>query len=273
MRLDCKITDRIKADFSALWRCEHHGNTLEISTPYRMPDSTLFKLFMTERGDRLIACDGGSIWELIRERCGLAEESALMELQAMADENQIKVGRDHRGPIFYKDCRDENSISSISFDVVNFAVLVSNVMISLGADEIEEKEQTKRFNTTAQEYIQNLLRPDQRLLPHHSISGVPDVKFSAVIESRSRLVIVSYIGGSDVSQFRKNAGDTALNFKEAWASSTGVRINRTIPILNDGARGYDPSKIASRLLELKHLSKQEPITWTERDQLKPLLAA
>lgn len=272
MRLDCKITEHIKADFNALWRCEHRGATLQISTPYRMPDSTLFTLFFTERGDRLIACDGGRIWEMIRELSELSEHESLVELRALAMENGIKESKDQNGPIFYKDCREEKLVSSIAFDVANFATMAANVMVSI-ADDREEKEKEKRFNTTAGDYIQGVLRADQRLMRHHEIQGVPDVKFSAVIESQSRLLIVSYIGGTTVSEFRKNAGDVALNFKDARASSMGQRINRTIPVLNNGARGYDPSKLAPRLQELRQLARQEPITWTERDALKGLLRA
>ena len=272
MRLDCTITEHIKADFNHLWRCTHRGNTLEISTPYVMPDSTLFTLFLAQRADRIIACDGGRIWELVKERCQLPEGEALAELQALANENDVKQTQDHGVPVFYKDCREEKLVSSIAFDVANFATMAASVMISL-ADDREEKEQEKRFNTTAGDYIQTILRPDQRLMRHHEIQGVPDVKFSGVIESRSRLTIVSYIGGTTVSEFRKNAGDVALNFKDARASSMGQRINSTIPILNNGARGYDPAKLAPRLQELKQLAKQEPITWLERDALKGLLAA
>ena len=86
-------------------------------------------------------------------------------------------------------------------------------------------------------------------------------------------MIVSYIGGTTVSEFRKNAGDVALNFKDARASSMGALINKTIPILNDDARGYDPSKLAPRLQELRQLAQQPPIIWSHPERLKALMEA
>jgi hypothetical protein len=273
MRLDCKITDRIREEFDTLWRCEQRGNTLEIATPYRMPDSTLFTLFLTQRAQRYIACDGGRIWELLRERCELEEKDWLAELRALAKAHGLKEGSDEGTPVFFKDCQEEKLIGSISFDVANFATMAANVLLSIDREEEDEKEKETRFQRDADTFIRSVLRPDQTLQKNHQIDRGPDVRFSAVISSSSNLWIVSYIGGAGPSLFRKNISDAAYSFKEAWESPLGKngRIKRTIPLLNSRARGYQPRRLAHRLSELKHEAKQEPLSWSENYQLERLL--
>src|SRR4051812_28375131 len=104
MRLDCNITDRIREEFCALWSCSQIGETLEIVTPYLMPDSRLFVLYVTERNDRLIACDGGRIWELASAHSDRPREETLADLRALAKANEIKEGNANATPLFYKDC-------------------------------------------------------------------------------------------------------------------------------------------------------------------------
>lgn len=129
MTISHSLYEKIKGEFNTLWSFSKLGNTVEISTPYRMPDSTLFTLFLTKRGDRYIACDGGRLWELILDRCELPEDEAIAELRAMAKENGLKEGNDDGVPIFFKDCRKENLVGSISFDVASFATMAANVLI------------------------------------------------------------------------------------------------------------------------------------------------
>lgn len=133
MRLDCQITEVLKSDFNTLWRCQQRGKTIEISTPYRMPDSTLFTLFLTEREDRYIACDGGRIWELLEQHCELPKDEALEMLRELARERGLKEGTNEGTPVFYKDCRDVKLVSSITFDVANFATMAANVVLAIGS--------------------------------------------------------------------------------------------------------------------------------------------
>jgi hypothetical protein len=131
MRLTSEIIDLLRSDFNALWSCQQRGQTFEISTPYVMPDSTFFMLFLTERDDRFIACDGGGIWEVIRERLDKPNEpDALALLRSLAQYHGIKEGSLNECPIFYKDCREEKLISSIAFDITNFATMAATVVLA-----------------------------------------------------------------------------------------------------------------------------------------------
>ena len=278
MNLDCKITEQIMADFNALWRCSQRGETLEISTPFRMPDSTLFSLFLTELDSRFIASDGGGIAELLMEHSCLPEEEWKSELSALAKTQGLKEGSNEGMPIFFKDCREEKIISSISFDVANFATMAANLLIS--AEEVEEqaKETDSRFQSKAHEFLRETIRDTGRSFhTNYKIPNGPDVTFSAVIESSSNLWVVSYIMGSALKQFRSNLSDTAISFKEAWTSDAAPKIKRTIPLMNSDSHGYQPRRLRSRFQFLETEAKESPISWADNYLLtrgpRSLLAA
>lgn len=272
MTLDCKTADRIRQEFGTLWRCSKLGNTLEISTPYAMPDSTLFTLFLTTRGDRIIACDGGRIAELLTEFCDLPPDEWRMELDALAETHGLKVGSDHGTPVYFKECRDKKLIGSIAFDVANFALMAANVILAQ-ALAAEETEKEKRFVTEARAFIAGIKAHDQILQANFVLDDVPGVKFSVAVISSSRLWLVSCVSGSSLLAFRRNASDAALNMKDAWESRLRPHIVRMIPLLNNEAHGYEPRFLRTRIAELKKDARQEPVLWTERDRLAELLAA
>lgn len=128
MKIDCSIAETMKADFGALWRCSQRGNAVEVVTPFPMPDSTFLSLFFTQRGERLIACDGGGIWEVIRNSITGPKKDALIELRTLAADRHISEGENDGGPVFFKECKDEKLLSSIAFDLAHFAVAASNAI-------------------------------------------------------------------------------------------------------------------------------------------------
>src|SRR5438067_2224419 len=107
MNIDCTITDLIQRDFNALWKCQQRGNTLEITTPYLLPDSTLVSLFVTEKENRYIISDGGGIHEILAEYCTLPSDEITSALQGYAAKFHLKEGALSDGaPHFFKECSD-----------------------------------------------------------------------------------------------------------------------------------------------------------------------
>jgi hypothetical protein len=240
------------------------------SPPSRMPDSNLLTLFFTEREDRFIACDGGRIWELIRETKGIANKDVLVELRDLAEEYGLKEGEHDGEPIFFKECHDRKLISSIAFDLANFATMAAHVLLATFPEEEEEKE--TRFVTNARAYLEEIIDPRQKLYTNRPIPGVPHVKWSAIISTDSRLWIIPCINGATLTDFRKNTSDAALNLKEAFASNARPYIQRAIPLLNNTAAGYDPEKLHGRIEELAAEAKTPPVLWTNKDELRSLIA-
>jgi len=273
MSLDCSITDILKADFNTLWRCTHRCNTVEVVTPYLMPDSTFLTLFFTQRDDRLIACDGGRIWELIRETIGGSEDDAIGELRAIAEENQISEGENNGQPVFFKECKDKKLLSSIAFDLGNFATMASNVLLATYEDAPEEKVTT--FVKEVCGFLSQIIDvgPKRNLHFNHPVPGVSNVKFSAVVESTSRLSIVSCINGASFTEFRKNMVDAAFNLNRAWHSGTKAVLDMTVPVIHNTARGYDPEKLEEQIEDLRKKARTQPVLWSHKEELRKRLAA
>jgi len=269
MTLDCQITEALQRDFNALWKCRQLGETLEISTPYLLPNSTLFSLFLTQRGGRFIACDGGVISDLLNEHCPRPGDEMNAELRAMAGKFRMKEGAAEGRPLFFKDCTDPKLISSIAFDVANFAVMATSALVSATDDESGVPLE-RRFETRADQFLKSVVPPSFEFASRE-IPEVPGVRFGAVLTRASRVYLVSYVTGSNPTYFRRSVCDTAMSFKHAWHSSLANHIGRTIPVVNTEAAGYDADKLRWHFDELKHQSHSDLVRWDEKDRLAELL--
>src|SRR5437870_9715243 len=173
MKLDCQITDSLQRDFSALWKCQQRGNSLEITTPYLLPDSTLLSLFLTQRENRFIVCDGGGVFEVIEDYCPFPRPKAIAELQGYAHKFGLKQGHSEGKPLFFKDCDDIRLVSSLAFDVATFATMATSAMVA-SAEEIETED---RFKVKADAFLKTV-KPDLRVETRQRISEVPGFTFS-----------------------------------------------------------------------------------------------
>jgi hypothetical protein len=267
MKLDCQITESLQRDFSALWKCQQRGDSLEITTPYLLPDSTLLSLFLTQREGRFIVCDGGGVFEVIDDYCPFPQGKAIAALQGYAHKFGLKQGVSEGKPLFFKDCTDVQLISSLAFDVATFATIATSALVA-SSEEIETED---RFKISADAYLKAIKPSGVTIETRHQIDEVPGVKFSAVLKGASRLWLVSYVTGSSITYFRRSLADTVMNFKHAWQSSLKDYIGRTIPLVNDQATGYRPSELGWQMGELAHESRNSVVRWTEHEKIAELL--
>ena len=272
MNIDCEIIESLQSDFNSLWKCTKHGNTLEISVPYLLPNSTLFSIFLTKQGDRYIACDGGSITEILEEYCPLPVDEIYSSLEGMARKFSIKIGQNENIPLYFKDCTDAKLISSIAFDVANFAVMATSALVSASSDDLLESPQD-RFETKAESFIRSIKPRGLDMASRKEIQEVPGFKFSAVLNSNSKLWLVSYVTGSNLTHFRRSLNDTAKSFQHAWKSSISSAIVKTIPLVNSDAGGYQPMRLSWQFDDLAEDSHGPVIKWSEKERLEELFAA
>jgi len=267
MKLDCEIIESIQRDFSALWTCQQRGGSVELSTPYLLPDSTLLSLFLTERDGRFIVCDGSGVFDIIEEYCPLPRNKALLELKGFSRKFDIKEGHSEGKPLFFKDCDDIKLVSSLAFDLAAFAVMSTSALVA-SSEEITNED---KFKGVADTYLKSIKPQGIEIETRHTIQEVPGVKFSAVLKAPARLWIVSYVTGSDITYFRRSLADTALNFRHAWQSQLRNNIGATIPLLNDSATGYRPSEFGFQIEQLATEAHGPVVKWSEHEKLKELL--
>lgn len=269
MKLDCQITEALRRDFNALWKCEQKGNSLEITTPYLLPDSTLLSLFLTQRDNRFIVSDGGAAYEVINEYCPLPEAKAKSELLEYARKFGLKQGQSEGKPLFFKDCNEDKLISSLAFDVAAFATMATSALVA-SSEEIQNED---RFKSIADSYLKSITRQGVEIETRHTIQEVPGVRFSAVLTAAARIWIVSYVTGADVTYFRRSLADTAMNFRHAWHSQLSNNIGATIPLLNDNATGYQPAEFGFQIQQLADEARCPVVKWSEHEKIRDLLAA
>jgi hypothetical protein len=267
MKLDCQITDSLQRDFSALWKCQQRGNSLEITTPYLLPDSTLLSLFLTERENRFIVSDGGGVFEVIEDYCPYPAGKALSELEGYARKFGLKRGQSEGKPLFFKESDDIRLISSLAFDVASFATMATSALVA-GSEEIETED---RFKVKADAFLKEIKPAELTVQTRQRIPEVSGFTFSAVITAPARVWLVSYVTGSNITYFRRSLVDTMVSFQHAWQSPIGNNIGNTIPLLNDEAPGYRPSELGWQLNGLAEASRHAVVRWTEHEQIRELL--
>lgn len=271
-KIDCQITKLIQSDFGALWRCQQRGNTVEISTPYMLPDSSLFSVFVTCRNGKYIVCDGGSVWEIVSEHCPLPDTEIKASLDGFSKKFEISecMGGDGQ-KLFFKSCDKTALIGSLVFDMASFVTTATSVLVAASFDE-PDVEPDERFQGKADSFIKSLIPSDSRLKfkAHQQIKEVSGVKFSAVIKSASKIWVVSYVTGSHLTYFRKSIGETKMNFEHVWDSSLKGHV-KTIPLLNTEAAGFQPTKLKWQLEMLKKSSGDCLVKWSDRDSIATLL--
>jgi hypothetical protein len=270
MKIDCDITELIRSDFNSLWRCTKHGETLEISVPYLRPDSKLFSVYITKREDRYIVCDGGDVWDLLSGFCNIPLDERKDHLAMLAERFNLKEGSSHGAPLFFNECNDPGLISSRVFDLANFATMAASSLVSFDVFESQD-ESRDRFARKANDFIEKIIPADFTIKRKCEISQVQGFKFSAVIATSSKIWLVSYVNGSDQASFRKNINDVAKSFKRAWSSSLSTQIQKTIPLINNEARGYNPDKLGWVLDDLRADSKGTLVEWTQKESISQLL--
>lgn len=131
--LDRSFLDIIRSDFSALWNCKEHRDSLEISTPYLYPWSAFVRVFLTQRENRYIVTEDGDVGEWLSEY--LPGEDLSIMLDQFAASDGIKRGTHDDRTIYFKDSTDPKLITSLIFDVANFASRAANVIFANSASQ------------------------------------------------------------------------------------------------------------------------------------------
>jgi hypothetical protein len=278
MKLTCALVKSILKDFNSLWTCKQMGNTVEISTPYLLPDSTLFSVFITERNGRFIVSDNGSVSEILSESCPLPNSEIADALKGFASQFEIRecLGRGKQ-KLFFKDCANRSLLSGLVFKMANFAMTATTALVAPSSLE-PDIEPDERFRAKADEFLKDSLGALKITLPsgmrmhrNHPISQAPGVKFSAAFKTNNRIWLVAYVTGSDLTYFNRSIGVTKMNFDYVWGSSLRGHLGATIPLVNTKAPGYKPEKLGWQLKALNESSQKATLHLGETEKLAELL--
>jgi hypothetical protein len=189
------VLDSLRNDFGALWKCKKLGDTLEIVTPFLLPNHDCLSIFITERGARIIVTDGGELEQFLKEDLGveLAELDGFRD-HLLADHKVFRHVSGAQQAYYFKETENPELIPSLVFDLGNFAVAFSSAAATTTAEEADNLPETVTFKNQADDYIRKIAPHSAQISFRAEVSEIK-ANFSAVITYQSRLSLVYYVYG------------------------------------------------------------------------------
>lgn len=94
------------------------------------------------------------------------------------------------------------------------------------------------------------------------------IRFNAIItKRRSRLTILNYITGTNLSHFIGSIGKANLNFEIATDSEFNSLVDTKIALINDKASGFHQNKLYKYLEKMEHNTNSKNILWSQKHEL------
>lgn len=270
-----EIYENIKFCFDQLWSFKHRGDeTIEIITPYSTTSNKFVSLFLTKRDDKFIVSDGGLLnSEAYESQVDYDNQYLLKILYHYENHYQIKTTTDKKGyKHYYKTTTSEILVPNLIYDLAQFiSMCVSSATVDL--DDLQEKQEKETFRKNANAFLESIIdKDDRRFRASLDKAKYRTVRFSAIIEKRNRLSLISYVTGSNITNYSNSIARTNLNFEIASNSKYAPYIDNKIVLMNDSANGYAPILLSNQINILRqHTNNEEPLKWSEKEKLKEIL--
>jgi hypothetical protein len=266
-----KVLENIKSCFDQLWSFKMRGeDTIEIITPYSTTSSKFVSLFLTNRDGKFVISDGGLLNnESYDSKVDYDNQCLLKILYHFENYYQIKTMVDKRGyKQYYKTTEKQILIPNIIYDMGQFiSMCVSSATVQF--EDQKEKEEKETFRKDANAFLETVFEKDTR-----KFGGCLDketyrtIKFSALITKRNRISLISYVTGSNVTNFANSIARANMNFEIATSSKFQPYIDNKLVLMNDVADGYVPQKLHNQIEILKGQTNEEPIVWSNKEKIR-----
>ncbi|MGQ3678885.1 hypothetical protein [Tenacibaculum discolor] len=269
-----KIALNVRNSFDQLWSLKLRGtDTIEISTPYSTTTSKFVSIYVTERNGKFIITDGGLLNSEAYESAIDYENQCLLKILYHFESfyevkrTQDKLGVKH----YYKTTKEEKLIPNLVYEMAQFVSMCASAA-TVQFEDPKELEERKTFRTKASAYIHtNFQKDNVRFRANLDKDEFRSVRFSAIIERKNRLNLISYVTGSNPANFIGSIAKANMNFEIASGSKYGRVIQNKLVLINDTADGFIPAKLNKQLNLLHEHTGQEPIPWTQRERLLAIL--
>jgi hypothetical protein len=268
------IFQNIQSSFGSLWKFKERGNSLEIITPYATTSAKFVSVFLSEKDGEYIISDGGWINDRIYDNNFDVEDSCFLKIvDHYTNSFDVKQtsGLGNK-TYYYKKTGNKNFVPSL---VMDLSVFISNI-ISLAEIEYtdkEEKESITRFGKNANNYLKTFVESSKL-----DLSGYLDedktIKLSAIIKpTSSKLILINYITGSNLSHFTSSISKTNFLFELAERSKFKPYIRRKISVVDNFSIGYQTERIQGYLKHLSENTKSNEVCWSDKEKLIDLISS
>tara|TARA_R110002050_G_scaffold237585_1_gene373610 strand:- start:34227 stop:35054 length:828 start_codon:yes stop_codon:yes gene_type:complete len=268
------VVKNVQQCFDQLWSFKVRGtDTIEIITPYSTTTSKFVSLYITKRGGKFIVSDGGLLnSEAYESEIDYENQCLLKILYHFEAFYEVKKTLDKQGiKHYYKTTIKENFIPNLVYEMAQFISMCASAA-TVQFEDAKELEERNTFRTKANAFIgANLKEYSPTFQASLDKDEYRSVRFSAMIERRNRLSLVSFVTGSNPSNFRNSIARTSMNFEIATSSRYNEYIDNKLVLVNNTADGFEYKQIAKQLNVLEEHTGQEVINWTEREKLVAIL--
>lgn len=269
-----KLAFGVQGSFNQLWSFKLRGNdTIEISTPYSTTSSKFVSVFVTKRKDKYIVSDGGLLnSEAYESVLDYENECLLKILYHFANYYEVKKTQDKNGfKHYYKTTTSEKLIANMVYELAQFVSMCASAATVKFEDQ-KEIESRNTFRKKATSYIgANFQGYHPKFRASLDKDDFRSVRFSAILERKSRLNIISYVSGSTPSNFRNSIASANLNFEIASSSKYKNHIDNKIVLVNNTAEGFILNQISKQLHVLEDQIGQKVVNWSEREKLQSII--
>lgn len=268
MMLYGEVYNDIVNSFGSLWGYKERGNTLEVITPFATTNNKFISVFVRYQEDRYIISDGG--WVSYNEyQTGQMPDSDCFEkiYFHFLNSYDIKQTEDAVGRIiYYKAASKLSMVASMVFDMASFInTVVSSASIAFV--EKQEEEVKQRFRSIANNFISSIVPNDQLSIGGNLGEDSP-IRIDLIITKSSKLTLVNYITGSNLSYFSGSIYKANMIFEMANSSKYRDVIKNRYAIVDDIAVGYNNLKAGPLLNHLSEQTKTETLNWSARANFK-----
>lgn len=269
-----KVVINVRQCFDQLWSFKLRGtDTIEISTPYSTTTSKFVSIYVTERGGKYIVSDGGLLnSEAYESEIDYENQCLLKILYHFEAFYEVKRTQDKKGvKHYYKTTQKEHLIPNIVYEMAQFVSMCASAA-TVQFEDPKELEERNTFRTKASSFIHSNFQDENvRFRANLDKEEFRSVRFSAIIERRSRLNLVSFITGSNPANFISSIAKANINFEIAADSKYNQVIDNKVVLINDAAEGYIPAKLYKQLNVLQDHIGQEAVPWTQKERLLAVL--
>ncbi|WP_298238400.1 hypothetical protein [uncultured Algibacter sp.] len=269
-----KIAINVRECFDQLWSFKLRGtDTIEISTPYSTTTSKFVSIYVTERDGKYIVSDGGLLnSEAYESEIDYENQCLLKILYHFESFYEVKRTQDKQGiKHYYKTTIKENLIPNMVYEMAQFVSMCASAA-TVQFEDPKEIEERNTFRTKATSYIStNFQKYKPKFRAPLDKQDFRSVRFSAIIERKNKLSLVSYITGSNPANFRNSIARANMNFEIATSSKYNDYIDNKLVLVNNTADGFVLNQIAKQLNILEEHTGQDAIQWSEREKLLAIL--
>lgn len=267
------LFEYIKADFDSLWKMRMRGTTLEIITPFATTNDKFISVFVAKRGDDYIVTDGGWIYEGKYE----SELPLLDDIYIRVfDYYKVTYGISELTPndysiYYYKKTNNPTMISSLVFDLASFTNGVVSASL-VNYQEKKELENSKRFQSRANDYIKKIIPRDIRVM-HNMWANekFKSIRFHTLIPVHNRLTLVSYVTGSKDDYFSNSLAMANMRFEIVEKDGFDGRVANKVLLIDDTVKSYSSPKLAPIINIITNNSNRVNLPWSKRDELKKVV--